>query len=775
MSTKLLEKLEFDQITATLSQYAITEWGKKACLSLVPLFQKESTRFLLQETTEATIFSLRKGNPPLDSMPPIQTHLKILIGEGTLSCQQLLDLTHILTMARELKQYATNADVDLSDLTILSSYFDALYTNASVEQAVLKSIVSEEHVEDHASEELYRIRSQMRSIEETIRTQLASFLNKKQIQEPIITIRNHRFVIPVKQEYRSEIKGLVHDVSASGSTVFIEPISVFELNNELASLQVKEKAEIEKILKHLSSLFYPMTEALSNDVTSIGQIDFAFAKAHYGQHIHATEPLLLDAPQIILKQARHPLLDPQKVVPIDFEIGHNYSSLVITGPNTGGKTVTLKTVGLLTIMAICGLYIPAKESSGIYVFDQVFADIGDLQSIAESLSTFSAHMTNIIQIVKKATANSLILVDELGAGTDPIEGSCLAVSLLEYWHQKHALTLATTHYPEVKNYALTHPGFENASCEFDIQTLSPTYHLLIGVPGKSMAFAISQKLGLPVSILDNAKSRLSQESTNVEDLIQNIYQQKAQMENEKKLTDQLLAEAQNLKGNLQTEQQQWQEKKEEILAKAKLEAHQLLLQTQEETDAIRKQLSASSSAELSHVKAKLHTEMKKLYTPTASSKIPTLDPNQLKIGMDVTISSLHQTGILRSLPNKENLVQVQIGSMKMNVKLSDLAIAPSSKKQKQTISSSYTTSKSKHFSSEINVIGYTVDDAVYLLDKYMDDAILAHVHEIRIVHGKGTGTLRKGIHQYLKKNPRVRSFRLGGIGEGDTGVTIVEL
>ena len=571
-------------------------------------------------------------------------------------------------------------------------------------------------------------------------------------------------------------------MSNSGSTVFIEPVSIFELNSKIANLTVEENLEIEKILAKFTNSLFEILEQLENNLRIIGLLDFIFAKANYSISLDATRPILNDDKQINLIKARHPLINKDAVVPININLGINFNTLVITGPNTGGKTVTLKTVGLITLMAMSGLNIPANENSSVFVFDNVFADIGDEQSIQESLSTFSSHMLNIIEILKNSTSDSLVLVDELGSGTDPIEGSSLAISILETLYNRGILTLATTHYPEIKNYALIHSGFENASQEFDIDTLSPTYKLLIGVPGKSNAFAISKKLGLSDDILQRASEFLDTDTIHVEDLLKNIYDNKLKIEDEKNEIEQRLAKISQLQEDLEKDYSDVQNKQNEIINKAKLEAREILYSAKDEATNIIRQMrkienTSNSLKDLDNYRNKLTDSIKKVSSnKISSSSSSNLDVNQLKVGMDIYINKFMNNGTLLSLPNKNNEVQVQCGNMKSFVPVTDISIVNKKQSTNKTPSKAFSgMSKSKNISPEINVIGQTVDEAIFVIDKYLDDCSLAKLKTVRIVHGKGTGKLRTGIHAFLKKHPHVKSFRLGTFGEGEMGVTIVEL
>lgn len=618
----------------------------------------------------------------------------------------------------------------------------------------------------------------------------------KYIQENVVTIRNDRFVIPIKEEYRSQIKGFVHDISNAGSTLFIEPISIFDLNNEISELKIKEEIEIEKILQELSNLFTPYINELNSDIETIGFIDFIFAKAKYARAINANIPKINTNKEINLINARHPLLDKDKVVPISLNLGKDYSTLLITGPNTGGKTVTLKTVGLLTCMSCSGLAISADDTSSIYIFDNIFADIGDDQSISDSLSTFSSHILNIIDITKNASSNSLILVDELGSGTDPVEGANLAISILDNFQKLGALTIATTHYPELKKYALITKNFENASVEFDINTLSPTYKLLIGIPGKSNAFEISKKLGLSENIINNAKSRMNTQDIQFEELLKTIYDDKSKIEKEKDEISKKLTEISSLKQNLEKDNQNLQIQEQDIINKAKIKARELLLEAKEEANEIIKEMQNSNDSKtLNTLRNNLNTSIKNLSNITSYSKNDDnmitdssssknndnlLQPKDIHPNMEVFVTTLNQNATVLSHVSKSNDVQVQIGSMKMSVNIKSLRKLGNMQKNDSNTSSinnsNYTKiSKSKNIKSEINVIGLNVEEAIFVVDKFLDDCSLAKLQSARIVHGKGTGKLRDGIHKFLRTNPHVKSFRLGGYGEGENGVTIVEL
>lgn len=785
MKNKYLEKLEYSKILSILSNYAQTYIGKNMCQALTPSSQKKDVQKSLAETEEALNILYRCNTPPISEIADNTKNLKTIESYGTLSIKSILELANILKMSDELKKYFYNDFLDSNEFIYLADIFSKLYSNSSIIEKISYSIIDENTIDDRASKNLSSIRKKQKNIEQDIKAKLNTFLHSstysKYIQENVITIRNDRYVIPVKDEYRSQIKGFVHDVSSSGSTVFIEPISVFELNNELANLKIEENLEIEKILQELSKLFYPYSNEIKEDIKCIGKLDFAFAKAKYSKNINGITPNINDKKQIILKDAKHPLLDPKKAVPISLELGTTYNTLVITGPNTGGKTVTLKTIGLLTAMACSGLNIPASNKSSLYVFDNIFADIGDDQSITESLSTFSAHMTNIVDIVKNSTENSLILVDELGSGTDPVEGASLAISILDYFKTKSSITVATTHYQELKKYALTTDGFENASVEFDINTLSPTYHLLIGVPGKSNAFEISKKLGLPVSIINEAKINLTKNDIDFEELLKNIYDNKSKIENEKLEISKKLKEVSELKKSLERDNTKLNEQEREIINNAKIEARNILLNAKEEASSIISEIKnlANSSSDLNNLRNQLNKDIKNIsLTSSNEQEHPSknsLDIKYIKPNTEVFVTTLGQNGIIMSNISKSNEVQVQVGSMKMSINIKYLEEAKNSNKKNNSSVSYGSISKSRTAKTEINVIGFNVDEAIFVIDKFLDDSYLANLQTVRIVHGKGTGKLREGIHKFLKSNSHVKSFRIGTFGEGEMGVTVVEL
>ena len=777
MIEKYLNKLEFNKICENLQSYAITYKGKQLAIELKPFSNKNEIIKAQKQTSEASILLYRKGSIPISEIENIVPHIKKLESNTFLTAKQLLDLANILKICSNLKEYFFSSEIDMTEFTNLNGIFNNLYINPSIEKAIFTAILDENTIADDASKELYSIRKNLKNKEQEIKQKLNSFLNSKYIQESVITMRNGRFVIPVKNEYRSEIKGFIHDTSASGSTVFIEPISIFDLNNELSNLKNDENIEIEKILQKLSSLFFNIIENITNDSDLIGIIDFIFAKAKYSNSLDASEPIINDKKFINLIDAWHPLLNKNTAIKNNIPIGKEYNSLIITGPNTGGKTVTLKTAGLLTIMAMSGLHITAKEGSSIYVFDNVFADIGDEQSIADSLSTFSSHITNIATILNEATEYSFILLDELGSGTDPIEGASLAISILESLNSLNAITLSTTHYPELKHYALVTNGFENASVEFDIETLSPTYKLLLGVPGTSNAFSISRKLGISEDIISRAKSFIDNDNINIEELLANIYEDKRTIESEKQKILEQSQKIQKLEKSLENNSIDLEKKQKDIIEKAKIEARNILLSAKEDANNIIHNIEISNNNKDANIlRNKLNEKINKLQINNNNiNQSKKLLLEDLKIDMEVFVPKLNQTGKVLSI-SKDGKIQVILSLGKMFFTIEDLEISKQkSESHKKITSSTKHEFKVKSISPEINVIGHNIDEACFSIDKYLDTCSLNGLNSVRIVHGKGTGALRNGIHKFLKTHPHVKSFRIGTFGEGEMGVTIVEL
>ena len=777
MQSIYLEKIEFNKIKNILSEFATNESAKKMCLNLTPSTEPKTVERTLTETTEAVSLIYRKGNLPLEQLGEITTHILNLKKHNFLSIKSILELATLLKTSKSVKNYYF--DKELNQTNILTNYFNNLYTNPSIEEKIFASIIDENTLDDRASNALYKIRQQIKNTQREIKNKLQSILNSKYLQESIITIRQNRFVVPVKAEYQSEIKGLIHDTSSTGSTVFIEPMSVFNLNNQLSELKNEENIEIEKILQILSSLFFDITEELENNFNLLTILDFIFAKAKYSKSMNCNCPKINDNKIIHLKNAKHPLLDINTAVPITLEIGKNFSTLLITGPNTGGKTVTLKTVGLLTAMAQSGLHIPASEESSIYIFDNIYADIGDEQSILESLSTFSSHMTHIINILNEATSDSLVLVDELGSGTDPIEGASLALSILEYLKEHNITVLATTHYHELKEYALLTPKVENASCEFNIETLSPTYRLLIGVPGKSNAFAISQKLGLKPEILENAKKLINSDTAKTEDLLKEIYDSKALIEAEKEKTLLYSTEIERLKKQLENETKDLNTHKKEYMQKAKQEAREILLDAKQEANSIIKEMESetNNSKNLNKLRNKLTSKLHEINQTTEKTKeqITELNESDIQPGTVVYIPKFNKNGTILSYPNQSKKFNIQIDNIKTTLTISDVTTAKKEENKKEILTKKNTNFTPKKVRTELNVIGMNIEEATFLVDKFLDEASLSKLEFVRIVHGKGTGILGKGIQKYLKSHPHVKGYRYGSYGEGEMGVTIVEI
>ena len=746
---KNLEKLEFNKILNILQGFAKTYIGKDLCNNLLPINNKEAVQKSLDETTEASSLIERNGNPPISEIDDITIWIKRLESGSSLSAKALLEIASILRLARELKNYySTEED---SNYPLLSELFNELYENKDIETKIGSAILDEDTIADNASKKLATLRRNRKNIESQIKNSLNNFVHSttysKYMMESLVTIRADRYVVPVKAEYRSQIKGFIHDFSSSGSTVYIEPMQVFEMNNEIGNIKMEEEIEIERILTELSALLMEYTGFLNINLKTIGTLDFIFAKAKYSISIDGISPKLNDEKYINLIKARHPLIDKTQVVPIDIGIGNNYSTLVITGPNTGGKTVTLKTVGLLTEMAKAGLHIPANKESSVYVFDKVYADIGDEQSIQESLSTFSSHMTNIVEILNSVSSKSLVLLDELGSGTDPLEGAALAISILKHLNTLGVITLITSHYQEVKDFALVTAGFENASSEFDIENLKPTYKILVGIPGKSNAFAISRKLGLSEDILSSATTFLKEDSIHIEDVLKGIYDDKIEIEKEKEEIIKNKNQIEVLRKSLERENKSLDEEEKIKKEKAKQEALDIVLDAKDDANRVIKELE----------------KMLKKYEKLAE-KEDLKKANELRNSLNESVKNIQNNGQDK---NKKHVILFS-NSISQNDHIRN-------EKGNNKRSSSDLMMKSKTTATEINVIGETVDIAVPQVDMFLDSCYLAGMEKVRIVHGKGTGKLREGIHKYLKTNKNVKSFRVGGYGEGEMGVTIVEL
>ena len=787
MNNKALKTLEYNKITDRLASHASSEPGIKLCRELQPMMDMDEINSALKQTSDAVSRIFRHGSISFAGLKDIRPLTKALEVGSALGMSELLDICSLLKVAAGARRYGVSEDEAADSL---SGLFNVIYDIADVRREIERCILSEDEIADDASAELKNIRRQMRICTERIRTELNSMLNgsdRTYLQEAVITTRGGRYCIPVKAEYKSQVPGMVHDQSKAGSTFFIEPMSVVRLNNEIREYEVKESEEIAKILASLSAMAGNYTAELDADYDILSQLDFIFAKANLSFEYKGSEPIMNTRGYINIRKGRHPLIDSHKVVPIDVSIGDEYSELIITGPNTGGKTVTLKTIGLFSLLGQSGLHIPAADNSELTVFNDIFADIGDEQSIEQSLSTFSSHMKNIIEILAKADSNSLVLFDELCAGTDPTEGAALAISILTSLHKLRVTTVATTHYSELKIFALSTEGVQNACCEFDVATLAPTYRLLIGIPGKSNAFAISGKLGLPQYIIDDAKESLASEDVAFEDVISDLEKSRVTIEREKLELEEYKKEVEDLKNQLKAKNERLDERSDNILQKAREEASAILREAKETADdAIRKLNKANAAGmsvtELEKQRQRINDNINKVDKGRViKSQAPARQhkASDFHIGDRVHVASLNLDGTVHSLPNQKGELNVTIGIMNYNVNMSDLTIIEEASemrklKQKSSGIGKLKMSKTASISPEINLIGMTSDEAIMTLDKYLDDAFLSHISPVRIVHGKGSGILRNAVHNYLKRQKHVKSFRLGSFGEGDYGVTIVE-
>ena len=794
MNQKVLKTLEYNKIITQLTSYAASTPGKLLCQNLLPMSDYHEIVQAQTETSDALTRVRMKGSLSLSGVRDVRDSLKRLEIGSALGIPELLSISSLLTVAARAKAYGQHEESEEFPDDSLDSMFRSLEPVTSVNNEIKRCILSEDEISDNASPGLHKVRRSMHGINDRIHTQLNSILNscRSYLQDAVITMRDGRYCLPVKAEYKSQVNGMVHDQSSTGSTLFIEPMAVIQLNNELRTLEIQEQKEIEAVLADLSGQLMPYTEELAIDLQILSQLDFIFAKAALSRHFKCSEPKFNTEGRIHIKDGRHPLLDPQKVVPITVWLGTDFDLLMVTGPNTGGKTVSLKTVGLFTLMGQAGLHIPAFEGSELAVFEEVFADIGDEQSIEQSLSTFSAHMTNIVHILNQADSHSLCLFDELCSGTDPTEGAALAIAILNFLHNMKCRTMATTHYSELKIYALSTPGVENACCEFDVATLRPTYRLLIGIPGKSNAFAISKKLGLPDYIIDDAKTHLESEDETFEDVISRLEENRVTIEKERAEIESYKAEIARLKSGLEKKEERFDERKDKMIRKANEEAQQILREAKETADRTIKninKLAASSGIDTKALEAertKLRDSLKKVeggLSLKQETRKPhkAINPKTLKLGDGVRVLSMNLNGTVSSLPDAQGNVFVQMGILRSKVNISDLELLQENSvsgpglesRKKGSGSSNIKMSKSFGISPEINVLGMTVDEAVAQLDKYLDDAYIAHLPQVRIVHGKGTGALRAGIHKHLKRLKYVKEFHLGGFGEGDAGVTIV--
>ena len=789
MNSKVLHSLEFDKIINRLTEFASSPLGKKYCEETVPISDIDEIRTLQTETTDALSMLWQKGSISFSGNHDITESIKLLEVGGVLSNKEFLRICSVLNTTRNVKNYSKA--LDNSDATdSLTGYFLSLEPLTTVCNEISRCILSEEEIADDASPALSDIRRLIKKTNEKVHSVLGSLVNSMRtyLQDGIITMRNGRYCLPVKADSKSMVSGMVHDQSSTGSTLFIEPASVVNLNNELKQLSIKENEEIERILATLSETVAAHSEQLYLNYQTLGKLDYIFSRAAYSKALKCNEPVFNTDGIINLKCARHPLLDPKTVVPTNIPLGENYNQLIITGPNTGGKTVSLKTVGLLTLMGQAGLHIPADEGSTLSVFTEVFADIGDEQSIEQSLSTFSSHMKNIINIINHADTNSLVLFDELCAGTDPVEGAALAISILSFLNNMGVRTMSTTHYSELKVYALSTPGVENACCEFSVETLSPTYKLLIGIPGKSNAFAISLKLGLPGFIIDDAKNRLADDSKSFEDVITDLNNSKAIIEQEQAEITAYKAEISALKAELQKKSEHLDDRRESILRQANEEARAILQEAKSYTDETIKEVTRLAKDGSNGVKAleghrsKLRDKMKATDSKLALKNTKTTKAKHkledFKPGTLVKVLSLNLNGTINGTPNSKGDVYVQMGILRSLINIKDLEIIEESsttdKKLTKTNQSKIKMSKSLSVSTEVNLIGMTTDEAISVLDKYLDDAYLAHLSSVRVIHGRGTGALKNAVHSHLKRQKYVKEFRLGTFGEGDMGVTIVE-
>ena len=776
MNQKVLRTLEYNKIVERLAEYAFGEDTKERCLSLLPSTSLSEITNAQQQTKDAMNRSLKKGRLDCSGIKPLSSAIRRVEIGGTMNIEELLGLCKLLETARRVKAYGRKEREDIPSDS-LSELFDGLEPLSPLCDEIRRCIISVDEISDDASSNLKSIRRSIRSTGDRIHAQLNQMLNNQNVrnclQDFVITMRNGRYCLPVKAEAKSQITGMVHDQSSSGSTLFIEPMAVVNLNNELKELSIKEQDEIAVILATLSAKAGEYIPAIETDYQILTELDFIFAKAAYALEYNGITPHFNTERKIRILKGRHPLLDAKKVVPIDISLGSDFDQLVITGPNTGGKTVSLKTVGLLTLMGQAGLPIPSGDRSELAVFDDIFADIGDEQSIEQNLSTFSSHMTNIIHILKEANEHSLVLFDELCAGTDPTEGAALAVSILSYFHSRGIRTMATTHYSEIKIYALTTSGIENACCEFDVETLSPTYRLLIGIPGKSNAFAISKKLGLSDTLIEDARTRISSNEQNFEDLLSDLEASRITIEKEQAEINRYKSEIAALKQQLKNKQEKLDESRDAILRKAKEEANQILQEAKDTADEAIRNFNKYGTTRPSiqemekqrtNIREKMAANEKKSSKEKDTAIYNPKVPKKLRIGDSVKVLSMNLTGTVHSLPNAKGDLFVQMGILRSQVNIKDLVLiedaAPGSKKYAKTGAGKLKMSKSASVSTEINLIGKTVDEAIALLDKYLDDAYLAHLPSVRIVHGKGTGALRSAVQSHFKRQSYIKSFHL---------------
>ncbi len=789
MKEKSKSVLEFDKIIEKVAGFAETKMGKEEVYKLDTSHNLEGVKFKQEQTAQALSIIIEKGSPPLGGISDIKEYVKRGAVGGIISLRGLLNCADTLRAARLLKNYVLLNNDD-RNYDLLEDLCNSIYVNKDIEERIYSVIISEEEIADDASPELKRIRREIQiknnSIKNKINSIVSSSSMQKYLQEAIVTMRNDRYVIPVKKEYRSMVKGIIHDQSATGSTLFIEPMALVEMTNDIANLKIEEKKEIERILLELSMMIGDISEEMLNNQEILKELDFIFAKGKYAISINGIEPKINDRGYIRIKKGRHPLISPELVVPIDAVLGDEYTTLIITGPNTGGKTVSLKTLGLFTLMGMAGLHLPAEYGTEISVFSAVYADIGDEQSIEQSLSTFSSHMTNIVKILKEVDEKSFVLFDELGAGTDPTEGAALAIAILDTLHERKILTAATTHYSELKLYALTTEGVINGSVEFDVETLSPTYKLLIGIPGKSNAFEISRKLGLQQEIIDKAKKNIETEKIEFEDALKQIEENRIYIEEKKQEIDRLESESKKKHSDFLMKERKSLEKSEKIIDEANYEARKIVENAKREAAEIIKELrklnlemDKDKNRRVNELRQALNEKTKELSENIYSDIIEeedTIDTDTpLKIGDSVTVRNLNQKGFIISDVDDSQTVMVQIGLIKTKVKKSDLIKIKSDEEVKQkTNASRKVRLRTSSINPTIDIRGYNLDDALLELDKYLDDAFMSNLNEVQVIHGKGTGVLREGVRQFLKNHKHVKESRLGTFNEGGDGVTIVK-
>lgn len=790
MNEKVLKTLEYNKIIDLLTEYATSESGRELCRKLKPMTDLEAIEDAQAKTRDALSRIFKKGSLSFSGLHNIGASLKRLEIGGTLGIEELLRIASLLEVAKRAKAYS-RSDREDTKADSLDELFDKVEPLTPLLDEIRRCIISEDEIADDASSILKNIRRSMKNINDKIRNQMNTMLNntdtRNLLQDAVVTMRNGRYCLPVKAEAKGQVPGMIHDQSSTGSTIFIEPMAVVKLNNDLKELFLKEQEEIEVILANLSAQVAEYISFLQDDYQVLTQLDFIFAKGSLAKSYNGTAPLFNTEHRIRIRKGRHPLLDSHKVVPIDIHLGDDFDLLIVTGPNTGGKTVSIKTVGLFTLMGQAGLHIPANDRSELSIFHEVFADIGDEQSIEQSLSTFSSHMTNIISILDRVDEDSLVLFDELCAGTDPTEGAALAISILTRLHNYGIRTMATTHYSELKVFALSTPGVENACCEFSVETLSPTYRLLIGIPGKSNAFAISGKLGLSEDIITEAKKHLTEQDESFEDLISDLESSRVTIEKERLEVEQYKQEIASLKKKLEQKQERIDSQKEKIIRQANEEAHAILREAKEVADQTIKNFHKYGKAtpsmkdmeqERSKLRDKMNSLEKDMSLKQKNAQTNHKVPKKLRIGDTVKVLSMNLTGTVHTLPNEKGDLYVQMGILRSLVNIKDLILVEETpvlgNKKKSTGAGKIKMAKSASVSTEINLIGKTTDEAIALLDKYLDDAYIAHMPSVRIVHGKGTGALRNAVHNHLKRLKYIKSYRLGEFGEGDAGVTIAE-